>query len=130
MTTAESFDPGRREEPAYLRVVQDGERAPAIDIDADGRASFARVLPDARGYDELPANDYPIELTHADLWARIARLEEDRETLAGRCDELGDRVERLEEVALRMRRILAPAEYDRDNWHLRAVVAQLRDLLR
>jgi hypothetical protein len=127
VTTAESFDPGR-EEHVYLRVVRDGERAPLLDIDSDGRASFARVMPDSWGHVEA-APEYPIELTHADLWTRIARLEEDRETLSGRCDELAVRIERLEEVALRMRMILAPVAYDRDSWHMRSVIAQLRDLL-
>jgi hypothetical protein len=129
MTTAEQFDPDRPEQP-YLRIVADGERAPRVDIDADGRASFARAINDARGHELIPVEPAPVELTDVDLWNRIARLEEDREVLSGRVDELRDRLDAFEEVALRMRVVLDPVSpTSHDVWHLRAVVAQLRDLL-
>lgn len=128
MTTAEQFDPGR-EEPVYLRVVRPGERAPVVDIDSDGNASFARVQPDMFGNEEHPV-EYPVELTATDLWNRIARLEEDREVLSGRADSLRDRLDAFEETALRMRAILDPLHpCAHDVWHMRAVLAQIRDLL-
>lgn len=127
MTTAEALDPGREEQP-YLRIVADGERAPVLDLDATGHL-FARVLPDARGHDEVDV-EYPIELSTADLWGRIARLEEDREVLSGRIDTLQDRLDAFEDTALRIRALLDPLPpYAHDVWHMRAVLAQLRDLL-
>jgi hypothetical protein len=130
VTTAESFENTARPPVPYLRAVPDDERAPRLDLTDDEFASFARAINDARGWDLIPVEPSPVELTEAHLWARIARLEEDREVLSGRCDDSRDRLERNESLLARMRDLLRPAPgYDHDSWYLRGLVAQLRDLL-